>query len=99
MSAYQPTQEELASSCRFPKEVGDIVRLGDNAGPEFEIVHIEGQTAWIRKPVTFADEALVPVSRLAYVRSRAVRQPIFGTITFGEGKVCGLARVNMEQPQ
>jgi hypothetical protein len=71
MSAYQPTEAELASSCMFEKSVGDIVQLGDNAGPEFEIVHIEGKTAWIRKPVTFADEALVPLSRLRFVRPAA----------------------------
>jgi hypothetical protein len=71
MSAYQPTQDELASGCMFEKTVGDIVQLGSNTGPEFEIVHIEGQTAWIRKPVTFTDEALVPLSRLRFIRPAA----------------------------
>jgi hypothetical protein len=75
-SELKPSEEMLNSSCQLTKEVGDIVRLGNNAGTEFEIVHIEGATAWIREPVTFRGEALIRLARLTFVRRPSLAQAI-----------------------
>ena len=48
------------TGCPTPKTVGSRVRLGRNAGPEFEVVHIEGGMAWVRGQ----SQHLVPVDRL-----------------------------------
>lgn len=55
------------SGCNMPKQKGTLVRLGLNDGPIYEIVSIEGPTAWIREPHTFRSEALVPLERLRVV--------------------------------
>lgn len=55
------------TGCNMPKARGTLVRVGANAGPVFEIVSIEGPTAWIREPLTFRNEALVPLERLRVV--------------------------------
>lgn len=52
------------TGCNAPKQRGTLVQIGVNRGPVFEVVAIEGATAWIREPVTFQNEALVPLSRL-----------------------------------
>lgn len=54
----------FATGCHSPKGRGTLVQLGANRGTIFEIVAIEGETAWIREPVTFRNEALVPLARL-----------------------------------
>lgn len=54
----------FATGCNAPKEPGALVQLGANRGAVFEIVAVEGGTAWIREPGTHRSEALVPVSRL-----------------------------------
>ena len=54
----------FATGCNAPKARGTLVQLGVNRGAIYEIVAIEGETAWIREPVTYWGEALVPLSRL-----------------------------------
>lgn len=55
------------AGCDRPKQEGDLVTLGANAGPVFEIAAIRGETAWIREPKTWRGEALVPLARLRAV--------------------------------
>jgi hypothetical protein len=54
----------LATGCNAAKERGTLVQIGVNRGVIFEIVAIEGDTAWIREPVTYRNEALIPLARL-----------------------------------
>ena len=54
----------LRTGCNQPKLRGTLVQVGANRGPVYEIVMIEGPTAWIREPVTFRGEALVPIEKL-----------------------------------
>jgi hypothetical protein len=54
----------FATGCTHPKTRGTLVYIGSNVGPVYEIVSIEGPTAWVRRPVTHADEALVPLRNL-----------------------------------
>jgi hypothetical protein len=70
-SEVNPSPAMMSAGCDLLKEVGDIVKLGPNAGPDYEIVHIAGQTAWIRQPVSFKGEALVNIDRLRFVRAAA----------------------------
>ena len=60
----------LRTGCNAPKRRGTLVQVGRNRGPVYEIVSIEGPTAWIREPVTFRSEALVPLERLQVVAER-----------------------------
>ena len=57
----------LRTGCNMPKERGTLVRVGANSGPVFEIVSVEGPTAWVREPETYRNEALVPLERLRVV--------------------------------
>jgi hypothetical protein len=57
----------FATGCTAEKRRGTLVKIGPNDGPVFEIVSIEGPTAWIRQPRTYRGEALVPVERLRVV--------------------------------
>lgn len=57
-------QFSFATGCDAPKRRGTLVQLGANRGAIYEVVAVEGETAWIREPVTFRNEALVPVARL-----------------------------------
>lgn len=52
------------TGCNAMKERGTLVRIGSNTGPVFEVVAVEGGTAWVREPGTFRGEALVPLHRL-----------------------------------
>ena len=54
----------FATGCAAPKGPGSLVHLGTNSGAVFEIVAVEGGTAWVREPGTHRNEALVPLSRL-----------------------------------
>lgn len=53
----------LSPQCPQPKMAGDLVRIGVNAGPVFEIVHVAGDKAWVR-PLTNGQEGLVALDRL-----------------------------------
>lgn len=64
---FHYSREMYGTNCTEPKVKGTIVKLGMNAGPDYEIVHVEGETAWIRQPVTFKHECLVPLWRLRVV--------------------------------
>ena len=55
------------TGCNMPKGRGTLVRVGANSGQVFEIVSIEGPTAWVREPETYRNEALVPLERLRVV--------------------------------
>lgn len=55
------------TGCDAPKSRGTLVQIGANRGPTFEIVTIEGATAWIREPRTYRNEALVALERLRVV--------------------------------
>ncbi len=55
---------DFATGCNAPKTHGTLVQIGVNRGTIFEIVAIEGETAWVREPVTYRGETLVPLSRL-----------------------------------
>ncbi len=57
------------AGCNLPKEPGTLVQLGRNRGHLFEIVAVQGGTAWIREPVTYRNEALVPLHRLCVADS------------------------------
>ena len=57
-------EHRFATGCNAPKARGTLVQLGVNRGAIYEIVAIEGETAWIREPVTYRGETLVPLSRL-----------------------------------
>ena len=61
---------EFHTGCNVPKGRGTLVQIGRNSGPVYEIVSIEGPTAWVREPVTFRSEALVPLERLQVVAAR-----------------------------
>jgi hypothetical protein len=61
----------FSTGCNEPKTKGTLVQVGPNRGPVYEIVSIEGPTAWIREPVTFRSEALVPVDRLRVIEASA----------------------------
>ena len=54
----------FTTGCNAPKARGTLVQLGANRGTIFEIVAVEGDTAWIREPATHRGEALVPLARL-----------------------------------
>jgi hypothetical protein len=72
MSYYMLCPDEpLSTGCSAEKKPGTQVYLGANTGPVYEIVFIAGNTAWVRKPITFRDEALVPLDRLRVVNSSA----------------------------
>jgi hypothetical protein len=60
----------LRTGCTAPKHRGTLVQIGRNQGPVYEIVSIEGPTAWVREPVTFRGEALVPLDRLRVIDAR-----------------------------
>ncbi|HEX8387480.1 MAG TPA: hypothetical protein VF636_00560 [Sphingomonas sp.] len=52
------------TGCNALKERGVLVRIGTNVGPVYEVVAIEGETAWVREPQTHRGQTLVAVSRL-----------------------------------
>ncbi|PAX09255.1 hypothetical protein [Sphingomonas lenta] len=54
----------FSTGCEALKERGTLVRIGSNTGPVYEVVAVEGGTAWVREPRTFRNEALVPLHRL-----------------------------------
>jgi hypothetical protein len=56
----------LHTGCNEPKSAGDLVMVGSNHGPIYEIVHVEGSLAWIR-PLANGQEGLVPLERLRTV--------------------------------
>lgn len=60
----------LHTGCILPKAPGDLVMIGSNHGPVYEIVHIADAQAWIR-PLTNGQEGLVPVERLRLVDERS----------------------------
>lgn len=53
----------LHTGCNLPKAAGDLVMIGSNHGPVFQIVHIAEGLAWVR-PVANGQEGLVPLDRL-----------------------------------
>jgi len=53
----------LHTGCNVPKTAGDLVMIGNNHGPVFEVVHVHGDMAWIR-PLKNGQEGLVPLARL-----------------------------------
>lgn len=53
----------LQTGCEVPKAAGDLVRIGNNFGPVFEVVHVEGDMAWVR-PLANGQEGLVRLDRL-----------------------------------
>lgn len=57
----------FTTGCMVPKQRGSLVQLGLNQGPVYEIVFVEGPTAWVRQPGTFSGETLVPLDRLRAV--------------------------------
>jgi len=58
---------QFRTGCNAPKRRGTLVQIGLNRGPVYEIVSVEGPTAWVRQPETFRGEALVPLERLRVV--------------------------------
>jgi hypothetical protein len=54
----------LNTNCPHDKGVGTLVYLGNNRGPLYEIVHIEGPTAWVRQPHTYQGECLVSLNKI-----------------------------------
>ena len=54
----------FATGCNAPKTRGSLVQIGVNRGAVFEIVAIDGETAWVREPVTHRNQALVQLARL-----------------------------------
>jgi hypothetical protein len=60
----------LQTGCNLPKTAGDHVMIGSNMGPVFLIVHVHGDTAWIR-PIANGQEGLVRLDRLRVVEPQA----------------------------
>jgi hypothetical protein len=60
----------LHTGCNLPKTAGDLVMIGTNHGPVFQIVHIAGPLAWVR-PLANGQEGLVPLERLRLVEDAA----------------------------
>jgi hypothetical protein len=58
----------LQTGCNFPKRAGDLVMIGTNHGPVYEIVHVAEPLAWVR-PLTNGQEGLVSLDRLRVVDS------------------------------
>ena len=56
----------LHTGCNLPKAAGDLVMIGSNHGPLYEIVHIAEALAWVR-PLANGQEGLVPLERLRIV--------------------------------
>jgi len=56
-----------ATGCNQVKGPGDLVMVGPNHGPVFEVVYIAQGMAWIR-PVKNGQEGLVPVERLRCIQ-------------------------------
>jgi hypothetical protein len=52
--------------CNQPKVHGSKVMVGTNLGPIYEVVHVAGQTAWIR-PLQNGIEGLASVANLRVV--------------------------------
>jgi hypothetical protein len=59
------------TGCNGLKERGTLVRIGSNRGPVYEVVAVEGGTAWVREHRTYRGETLVPVQRLRLVEQLA----------------------------
>ena len=53
----------FATGCNCRKVRGSRVRIGNNRGPLYEVVHIEDELAWVR-PLANGAEGLVPLDRL-----------------------------------
>lgn len=51
------------TGCNHPKQPGDLVMVGMNHGPVFEVIYVANGLAWI-KPVKNGQEGLVPLDRL-----------------------------------
>lgn len=60
----------LQTGCNQLKAAGDLVMIGSNHGPVFEIVHVHGEMAWVR-PVKNGQEGLVHLDRLRSVEAEA----------------------------
>jgi hypothetical protein len=73
MNHLNPTPEMLSAGCDFQKEVGDIVQLGTNTGPDFRILAIVDDQAWIRSIMAngYGGEAIVALDRLRWIRKPA----------------------------
>ena len=54
----------FATGCAAPKGPGSLVHIGTNSGAVFEVVAVDGPTAWVREHRTGRNEALVPLARL-----------------------------------
>ncbi len=52
------------TGCNAAKERGTLVRIGTNTGPVYEVVAVDGETAWVREAHTRRNSTLVPVNRL-----------------------------------
>lgn len=57
-------QHSFATGCNAPKGRGTLVQLGGNRGQVFEVVAIDGDTAWVREAATRRNGALVALERL-----------------------------------
>lgn len=68
-SETNPSPEMLTSGCDRPKSVGDIVKVGPNAGPNYRILAIDGHDAWIRsvEPKQYGGQHIVALHRLRTV--------------------------------
>ena len=66
--ALNPNLDMMASGCDEAKEVGDICLLGENAGNELRIVHIDEGEAWVRSIQGVPCSWLVKLTRLRLVR-------------------------------
>jgi hypothetical protein len=56
----------LQTGCNLPKAAGDLVMIGRNHGPVYEIVHIADALVWVR-PVANGQEGLVALDRLRLI--------------------------------
>lgn len=71
-SNINPSPAMMVSGCDLQKEVGDIVQLGGNEGPEYRVIAIDGDDAWIRssEPKRYGSGShIVALGRLRWIRA------------------------------
>ena len=64
---------QFESSCKEEKQVGDLVFLGDNSGPAYEVIYIYCHQAWVKGIGHNQSQHIVSVSRLRLHLRREVR--------------------------
>jgi hypothetical protein len=59
---------QLRTGCNHQKAPGDLVMIGCNLGPLYEIVHVAGPKAWVR-PLQGGVDGIADVENLRFCES------------------------------